>query len=94
MPALPVLGWRKAISGKSADVYPAYPVLEDGFPIMKAQPIFTRFEPYVEPEGDALAANGEWVGGVWLYRHSPTDPRIVLWIAGNAYLSTLPLVLR
>lgn len=92
--SLPVIGWRKAISGRSTDVYAAYPVLEGGFPVMKAQQIFTRFEPYVEPEGDALSANGEWVAGVWLYARSSTDGRIIPWIAGNAHLVKMPIVIK
>ncbi len=93
-PPLPVFGWRKAIGGKSTDVVVAHPVIEDGTVRMKTQTVFSRFEPYIEPEGEDLAANGEWVAGVWLYRLSPTSDRIVPWLAGNAYLTTLPLVLR
>lgn len=93
-PSVPVMGWRKAISGRSTDVYAAFPVLEGGFPVMKAQQIFTRFEPYIEPEGDALSANGEWVAGVWLYAQSPTNGRIVPWMAGNAYLVQMPVVIK
>lgn len=93
-PSVPVMGWRKATSGRSTDVYAAYPVLEGGFPVMKAQQIFTRFEPYVEPEGDAISANGEWVAGVWLYAQSPTNGRIVPWLSGNAYLVQMPIVVK
>ena len=92
VPPLPVFAWRKAISGYSTDVYSAYPVVDGGTIRMKSEIVFSRFEPYIEPEGDSLAANGEWVAGVWLYRLSPTSDRIVPWIAGNAHLITLPLV--
>ncbi|MCX8062342.1 MAG: hypothetical protein N3D16_07155 [Anaerolineales bacterium] len=93
-PSLPVIGWRKAISGASTDVYTAFPVLEGGFPVMKAKQIFTRFEPYVEPEGDDLAANGEWVAGVWLYAQSPTNNQVVPWMAGNAHSVQMPIVIK
>jgi len=91
-PPLPVFAWRKGISGYSTDVYVAYPVVDGGTIRMKSEIVFSRFEPYIEPEGDSLAANGEWVAGVWLYHQSPTSARIAPWIAGNAHLTTLPVV--
>ncbi len=93
-PPLPVIGWRKAIAGNSTDVYAASPELEHGFLTMKSRQVFTPFEPYVTPHGDALAANSEWVAGLWLYAQSPTIGRIVPWLTGNAYLTSMPFVLK
>ncbi|PWH20494.1 MAG: hypothetical protein DDG59_00015 [Anaerolineae bacterium] len=81
---LPLVGWRRYTPS------PPY-ALDDAYvwaPNYGLRQVFTSTST-ARHQGSDLAANGEWVAGVWA---AETNGRVVPFLSGNAYLSSLPLV--
>lgn len=81
---LPLVGWRRYT--------PASPyALDDAYiwaPSYGTKKVFTSASTD-RYQGSDLAANGEWVAGVWAADY---NGRVVPFLSGNAYQSNLPLV--
>ncbi|MCX8061594.1 MAG: hypothetical protein N3D16_03320 [Anaerolineales bacterium] len=81
---LPIVGWRRYA--------PTSPyTLDDAYiwaPYYGTRKIFTSTST-ARHQGSDLAANGEWVAGVWAAEY---NGRLVPFLSGNAYQSNLPLV--
>lgn len=81
---LPLVGWRRYT--------PSSPyALDDAYiwaPNYGLRQIFTSASS-ARHQGSDLAANGEWVAGVWAAEY---NGRVVPYLSGNAYQANLPLV--
>lgn len=81
---IPIAGWRKFTMSCHADN--AY--VWDTFNGVRQ--VFTS--NCNNHYGADMAANQDWVAGVWAAPISTSNPRVVPWMSANGYVSSLPLV--